>query len=242
MKQLAILGVVSACVVQNAPPPEPQSPAAPRLADAAAATTPPIDAAPPADEAALIQACADAVAARGITLYLPRHKDGKTFWPSDGYLAPTVPTRDGGCAYSGLAGTRLVIGKLDAWEIVYEEQGYAAYEGGQVIEDAAGHVRAFVPSYVDPGWFPQYRIVELDGAGKIVWERKLPRDKHKNSPQIHLGRLEADGSIRLQGHTYQGKPGKEDRPALRWTATITPTGALTDEQIGAALDWSIDEW
>jgi hypothetical protein len=111
-----------------------------------------------------------------------------------------------------------------------------------VIEDDEGHVVAFVPSYPDPSWLPQYRIVELDAAGKILWELKLPRDKFKNSPQIHLGKLAADGSIALRGHTYQGKAGPTDRPSLKWTATITADGKLTDEQVGGAIDWATDDW
>ncbi len=240
--KVLVLGVLAGCVVQSAPPPQQPPPSDPTPAPDAATVrvvTPP-DAAPPS-EAERLATAEEALRGRGVTLYRPLHKDNRVFYPSDGYLAPIALTADG-YAYSGLKDEHLVIGREPGWEIVYEAKGYAAYEGGQVIEDDEGHVVAFVPSYPDPGWLPQYRIVELDAAGAIVWELKLPRDKFKNSPQIHLGRLAADGSLALRGHTYQGKPGKTDRPSLQWTATITADGKLTDEQIGGAIDWKTDDW
>jgi hypothetical protein len=198
------------------------------------------------DEARTIEAAKEKLRALGVTLYLPRHKDDKPFPPSEGYLAPVAPVADG-YLYSGLVDEHVVIGRRDAewnvvWEMTYEQEGFRAYEGGQIGEDREGNVIAYVPSYPNPALNPTYRLVKLRADGTILWELQLARDAHGNSAQIHFGRLADDGSLYLQGHIYQGKRQKTDRPALRWSARVTKDGALIEETIGRALDWAIDEW
>jgi hypothetical protein len=247
MRSLVLSGWLAAACVSQPPPQRPPTPPPEKPEPDGAA----VDAAPPFEdprvvEARTIDAAKEKLRALGVTLYVPRHKDDRPFPPSEGYLAPVAPVADG-YLYSGLVDEHVVIGKRDAewnvvWELTYEKKGFRAYEGGQLGEDGEGDVIAYVPSYPNPAENPTYRLVKLRADGTILWELQLARDKHGNSAQIHFGQIGDDGSLYLQGHIYQGKRSKTDRPALRWSATVTADGALTGETIGNALDWAIDEW
>lgn len=190
-----------------------------------------------------------ALGRRHFAVYTPRHKNDMQPRAADGYMTPIVRASDGSFLYGGHRDDRaLVVGRMDAqariaWETRFDEKRFRSYEGVLVAEAPEGHTLAVVISYLHDNRFPLERYVKLAPDGKVVWTLELPLDEHGNTPTIHFAKVGKDGSIGLRGHAYQGPlPKTGDRPALRWTATITPDGRLTDVAFGAPVDWKNDDW
>lgn len=186
-----------------------------------------------------------------VGFYRPRHKDGRIYAPSDGYLAPVARTSDGGFVFGGQlevdGASKPVLGKIDGdgamlWHVAMDRPVFRAYEGGLINETPDGNYVGFVMSYRNPALFPVQSFAKIAPDGSVLWKLELPIDADGNTAQIHLARVTDDGSIELSGHHYLGPRTKKDRPANRWTARLTADGELTDVAIGAPLDWAKDEW
>ena len=173
------------------------------------------------------------------------------FMGHDGYGAPLILTHDGGAAFfgdtedeSGTCGLMVCVNEKgdEIWKRTIRPE-FSELESQSVLQDKGGNFYVFLLSYD----YSRYRggserIICMDPAGEITWDRTVGNYSLVNSPTIAYIRLLDDGRIALRGHVVTDKPETGKDPAYRyWDGWINSSGELV-QQAGDVIDWSDLAW
>lgn len=173
------------------------------------------------------------------------------FLGHQGYGAPAVTTADGGAAFFGGTadekGTCGLVVKIDKegneqWKQCIRPQ-FDEMETQSVVQDNAGNFYVFMLSYDSKRYRGgTERIVHINKAGKIVWDKTIGTYQLMNSPTVSYIRALKDGRIYMRGHVVTDKPEKDMDPKYRfWEGWINSQGKLTQKS-AEVIDWSNQEW
>ena len=166
-----------------------------------------------------------------------------------GYGAPLILTTDGGGAAFGDGDLGAMLVKLDKtgkekWKTIIKAKGNEM-ESQSVVQDKNGNYYVFILIY-DEAKFKYRggceRVVYLNKAGMIVWDKFIGSCFLVNNPTIAYIHALNDGRIYLRGQVVTQSPPKGEDPKYHfWEGWLNDKGVLT-QQTGDIINWSNQEW
>jgi hypothetical protein len=165
----------------------------------------------------------------------------------NGYGAPVILTSDGGAALFGDSDEGVMLLKLDKtgkeqWKRKIAPK-FDETESQSVVQDSKGNFYVFQLLYDQKRYRGgSERIVCINKAGTIVWDKTIGSFSQVNNPIVDYIRAQPDGKIYLRGHVVRQKPPEgQDPDTLYWEGWIDSTGKLS-EKTGEKIDWGKEEW
>ncbi len=166
-----------------------------------------------------------------------------------GYGAPLILTSDGGGAAFGDGDLGAMLVKLDKtgkekWKTIIKAQGNEM-ESQSAVQDKSGNFLVFILIY-DEAKFKYRggceRVVFLNKAGTIVWDKFIGACTLVNNPTVAYIRALNDGRIYLRGQVVTNNPPKGEDPKYHfWEGWLNDKGVLT-QQTGDIINWSNQDW
>jgi hypothetical protein len=128
--------------------------------------------------------------------------------------------------------TKPVVVRLDPsgkrrWEVVLAKEGFLDHTGARVAATADGGCVAQIFSYVNPGRYPNTRLVKLDAKGKTLWELQLRGGGDLDTPLADRLELLPDESISLGGRIYPARNVEK-----KWRAVVSAEGKVLSDVTG----------